>query len=211
MVIFITFVQFALIVGVVIYLAVNMLNLVRVDPAAGLIPNLPFISVCVPARDEERSISLCLTSLLNQDYPQYEVIAIDDHSKDNTLEIMRTLSRDFPNLKIIKGAQLPPDWYGKSFALHQAYKQTRGEYLLFTDADPVFKSHALTSAIVFMKTNNLDMLTLMPGTQLVTFWEITIQPVVFAFISGLTRFRKVNTLSYPNSMGIGAFILIKRN
>jgi len=206
----ITVLQFALIAGVVVYLTVNMLHLVKVVPAAEPVVSPPFVSVCVPARNEARGIAACLTSLLKQDYPRFEVIAVDDNSTDATLAIMRSLAETFPNLKVIRGAPLPAGWYGKPFALHQASAAAGGDYLLFTDADPVFRPQALTSTVQYMQDNGLDVLTLMPGTRLITFWEKTVQPVIFAFIAGLTRFKKVNSTEYPNAMGIGAFILIKR-
>ncbi|MFQ5673247.1 MAG: glycosyltransferase [Nitrospinales bacterium] len=206
----ITILQFALIAGVVVYLTVNMWHLVKVAPSAEPLSPPPFVSVCVPARNEARGIEACLTSLLKQDYPRFEVIAVDDNSTDATLEIMQSLAGAFANLKVIRGAPLPTGWYGKPFALHQASAMAGGDYLLFTDADPVFRPQAIASAMRYMQNNDLDVLTLMPGTQLLTFWEKAVQPVIFAFIAGLTRFKKVNSKEYPNAMGIGAFILIKR-
>lgn len=207
---FVTVIQFVLIVGVVVYLTVNMLHLVRVTPIPGPLSSSPLVSVCVPARDEERDVGACLDSLLKQDYPQFEVIAVDDNSTDSTADIIRNRAGKHPNLVFLSGKILPQDWFGKPYALHQAFQKARGEYLLFTDADPVFRPLALTSAMDFMIKNELDVLTLMPGAVFGSFWERVIQPVVFGFIAALTRFKKINSAEHRNSMGIGAFILIKR-
>ena len=202
--------QFSLIVAVVGYLMTNLLHMVQVEPATGRLSQSPFVSVCVPARNEERDIETCLVSLLQQDYPEFEVIVVDDNSTDGTPEILRSLQEKFSELVILKGAPLPEGWYGKPFALHQASRTARGELLLFTDADPVFEPYALTSAVHQMNSRNLDLLTLLPATHFGSFWEKTVQPLFFVMIAGLTRFSKVNNPKDPAAMGIGAFLMIRR-
>jgi len=210
MLFWVTVVQFVWVLVVVGYLTVNMLHLARVNPVSGPLARYPFISVCVPARNEERDIRACLESLLNQEYPQYEVIAVDDHSTDRTGEIMRSLAGKYSHLVCIEGQALPEGWLGKPFALHQAQRVARGEYLVFTDADPVFEPHALASAAHTMMTQNLDMLTLMPRAVFGSFWERTVQPMMFGFIAALTRFGKVNDPDSSRSMGFGAFLMFRR-
>ena len=206
----VTFLQLFLVVAVVLYMILNFLHLVRVESVKGTLRSYPFLSVCVPARNEERDIRACLTSLLNQDYPHFEVIAVDDHSTDATGNIIASLVGEFPNLVHLKGRELPSGWLGKPFALHQAVAQAKGEILIFTDADPVFQPHALASAVYAMTTKDLDMLTLMPGTVFGSFWERAVQPVVFAFIGALSRFQKINSPDHKTAMGFGAFIMVKK-
>lgn len=207
----ITIFQFLVVVAVVVFLSVNILHLVKIPSVAGPLHSSPFISICVPARNEERDVEICLRSLLEQDYPQFEVIAVDDNSDDRTAAIIVSLASNYPRLSFVRGAALPAGWLGKPYALHQAYREARGEYLLFTDADPVFQPTALTSAVYCMQTKGLDILTLMPGARFGSFWERAVQPVIFGFIGALTRFRKVNSREYPDAMGIGAFIMFKRS
>ena len=202
--------QFVFIIAMVVYLAINTWFLVKVVPATGPLPAYPFVSVCVPARNEERDIEACLTSLLNQNYPSFEVIVVDDNSADNTPRIIESLRERHANLIAIQGAALPADWYGKPYALHQAEQKARGELLLFTDADPVFQPYALTTAVHLMQKHQLDMISLLPGAEFGSFWERTVQPVIFAFIAALTRFRKVNDPESPDAMGVGAFIMLRR-
>ena len=152
-----------------------------------------------------------MQSLLNQDYPNFEVIAIDDHSTDRTGDIMRNLAQENSCLKVFKAEDLPEDWLGKPFALHQAFKVAQGEYLLFTDADPVFKPAALNTAVHVMRERELDVLTLMPKAEFGSFWERAVQPVIFGFIASLTRFKNVNDPDHRSAMGFGAFLMFRRS
>ena len=206
-----TILQLILIVAVIISLTLNIVYLVRLQPLVKPISNPPRLSVCVPARNEERGVEACLHSLLNQNYPNFEVIAIDDHSTDRTGDIMRHLAQENSRLKVLKAADLPEGWLGKPFALHQAFKVTRGEYLLFTDADPVFKPTALNTAVHVMRERDLDVLTLMPKAEFGSFWERAVQPVIFGFIASLTRFKNVNDPDHRSAMGFGAFLMFRRS
>ena len=211
MLILITVAQFLLIIWVVIYLTLNTHFLSQAEPVVGSLPHSPQVSVCVPARNEERDIRACLISLLEQDYPHFEVIVVDDNSTDGTLAIIQELQAQYPQLVVIPGAPLPEGWYGKPFALHQASQKAGGELLLFTDADPVFTPQTLTTAVGQIQEHSLAMLTLLPGTEFGSFWERTVQPVIFAFIAALTRFREVNNPQSEAAMGVGAFIMVRRD
>ena len=207
---YLTILQLGLISAVAAYLAINFFYMVKVKPVIDALPESPKVSVCVPARNEERDLEACLISLLSQGYPRYEVIVVDDHSTDRTPEIIQRLKAGRPELKEMKGAPLPSDWYGKPFALHQAQQISQGEILLFTDADPVFEPHAISTAVHYMQNHSLDVLTLLPGAQFGSFWERAVQPLIFAFIAGLTRFAKVNNPQSPSAMAVGAFLMIRR-
>ena len=205
-----TVLQLILIIAVILYMTANIIYLVRLQPVVQPISNPPRISVCVPARNEERGVEACLQSLLNQDYSNFEVIVINDHSTDNTAGIMQALAQEYSHLKVLEGINLPEDWLGKPFALHQAFKVSQGEYLLFTDADLVFKSTALNTAVHVMRERKLDVLTLMPKAEFGSFWEQAVQPVIFGFIASLTRFKNVNNPGHKSAMGFGAFLMFRR-
>ena len=206
-----TSLQLILIVMVIVYLTVNMIYLVRLDPTSQMLDEPPMVSVCVPARDEERGIRACLESLLKQDYPEFEVIVVNDHSTDHTGELIRELAGKDSRLISLDGEELPKGWLGKPFALHQAFQKAKGELLLFTDADPVFEPNALRTAIFTMQERKLDALTLMPKAEFGSFWERAVQPVIFGFIGSLTRFGKVNSPDHKSAMGFGAFLMFKRS
>ena len=207
---FFSILQLGAIVVIVIYLATNAPLLEESELEGKPLSAYPFVSVCVPARNEQRDIEACLTSLLNQEYPNFEVIVVDDNSTDNTPGIIKSLQERYSNLISISGAELPPDWYGKPFALHQAEQKSQGELLLFTDADPIFQPWALTTAVHLMQKHRVDMLSLLPDAVFGSFWERAVQPVIFSSIAALTRFRKVNDPESSAAMGVGAFIMLRR-
>lgn len=206
-----TVLQLILIVAIIVYLTANIIYLVRLAPVRTPVADPPRISICVPARNEERGIRACLQSLLDQDYPDFEVIAVDDHSSDRTGEIMSTLAKENSRLTVLRGKDLPEGWLGKPFALHQAFNIAQGDYLLFTDADPVFQGYALNTAIAAMRDRELDMLTLMPQAEFGSFWERAVQPVIFGFIASLTRFKNVNDPDNKSAMGFGVFLMFRRD
>jgi chlorobactene glucosyltransferase len=187
-----------------------MIYLVRLEPVFHKLDDPPLVSVCVPARDEERGIRACLKSLLEQDYPEFEVIVVNDHSTDHTGELIHQLAEKNSRLIPLDGEDLPKGWLGKPFALHQAFQKAKGEILLFTDADPIFEPNALRTAVFTMQEQKLDALTLMPKAEFGSFWEKAVQPVIFGFIGSLTRFGKVNSQDQKSAMGFGAFLMFKR-
>ncbi len=209
MIYYLTTLQVVLIAWVIVYLTANMIYLVRLEPISHQLDDLPMVSVCVPARNEERGIQACLESLLKQDYPNFEVIVVNDNSTDLTGELIKGLIDS--RLIVLDGEDLPEGWLGKPFALHQAYRKAKGEILLFTDADPVFEPGALRTAVYTMREQDLDALTLMPRAEFGSFWEKAVQPVIFGFIGSLTRFRKVNSPDHLTAMGFGAFLMFERS
>ena len=95
----------------------------------------PLISVCIPARNEERNIRTCVEAMLAQDYPNLEVIVLDDRSSDSTPLILAEIASRDSRLHPISGSDLPKGWAGKPHALFQASAHARGEWLCFVDAD----------------------------------------------------------------------------
>ena len=111
------------------------------------IKDFPFISVLIPARNEEKVIKQCIESLINQQYPTYEIIVLDDNSTDETLNILESLCLKYPEkLKVVQGKPLPKDWMGKNYACHQLSLLANGEFLIFTDADTIHESSCLLTS-----------------------------------------------------------------
>jgi len=139
--------------------------------------NCPKVSICVPARNEEAVIERCITSLVNQDYSDFEVIVLDDNSEDRTLEILQRLANTYSTLKIIDGKPKPDDWLGKPWACHQLSKEASGEIFVFVDSD-VWMEHDIISKSV-TRMQSLDSLTIWPQQQVESFFERLIVPTVY--------------------------------
>ncbi|HRQ25294.1 MAG TPA: glycosyltransferase family 2 protein, partial [Anaerolineales bacterium] len=123
--------------------------------------NAPLISICIPARNEERNIRRCVESALGQDYPNLEVIVLDDRSTDATPTLLLdTASRD-SRLIPIHDSDLPSGWAGKPHALYQAAASASGEWLCFVDADTFLAPSALSSVLAKARETEADMFTVM--------------------------------------------------
>ncbi|HSA73217.1 MAG TPA: glycosyltransferase [Nitrososphaeraceae archaeon] len=174
------------------------------------IDSKPKVSIIVPARNEEETISKCLQSLLSQDYDNYEVIAIDDSSTDNTLSIISKLSEKDNRLITVNSPPRPNDWIGKNWACFHGYKKSTGEILLFTDADSVHRPDALSSAINTMIHDDLDAVTLVPKLlchDLITKFTL---PVLSVFLH--SRYSPLRVNNPKNKIGyfFGTFYLISK-
>lgn len=146
----------------------------------------PRLSVLIPARNEATVIGQTVRALSAQDYPNYEILLLDDHSGDETATIAQQAAADFPHFRIIKGADLPNEWLGKNWACHQLSQAATGEVLIFTDADVQWRSDGLSRVIALQQQQRANMLTVWP-TQITQTWaERLIVPLMsFAIIAYL--------------------------
>src|SRR4030095_7788933 len=172
---------------------------------------LPFISVLVPARNEEDNIQKVLRSLLVQDYPNYELIVLNDSSEDKTGEIINELVKEFPNLKVLNGKPLISGWTGKCFACLQLFESSKGDYILFTDADTAHSPNSLRDSVTIALSREADMLTLFPHMIMRTFSEKLIMPMLWFTVMMLLPFYFVDKKGFPKfSIGIGPFMMFRR-
>ena len=171
----------------------------------------PLISVCVPARNEARNIRACVESILAQDYPNFEIIVLDDRSTDATPELLHQLSAQGDRLKVIRGSDLPKGWAGKPHALFQASVTAGGTWLCFVDADTFLSPAALSSCYAKAIETNADMFTIMTFQILGSFWEKVVMPIVMTALSVGFSPRKVNDPNSRDAIANGQFILIKRS
>jgi len=171
----------------------------------------PLISVCIPARNEERNIRACVEVMLAQDYPDLEVIVLDDRSTDATPSILADIASRDPRLRPISGSDLPEGWAGKPHALYQASKAARGEWLCFVDADTFVTGEALSACYAKAIETNADMFTIMTFQITGTFWEKVVMPLVMTALSVGFSPRKVNDPKRKDAIANGQFIMIKRS
>src|SRR6266550_4008035 len=127
----------------------------------------PRISILFSARDEEEKLPAALATLMEMDYPDFEVVAVDDRSQDATGQILDTFAAAHQRLRVVHVDRLPEGWLGKPHGLEKAYEASSGEWLLFTDADVRFKPDVLRRAISLEKAHNLDHLTLLGDVEVV--------------------------------------------
>jgi hopene-associated glycosyltransferase HpnB len=169
----------------------------------------PPVSVIVPARNESRILSQTLDSLLKLDYPDYEVLLIDDHSEDNTYEIAASFAARDSRLKAYRSADLEPGWFGKAWALQQGVVFAKGNWLLFTDADVIHEPSSLKIALANAQKEKLDLLSIVPHIECKTFWEKVILPA-FVIILGMGRpLYKINEEGSGVAGAAGGFILVR--
>jgi chlorobactene glucosyltransferase len=176
----------------------------------------PFVSVIIPARNEQNNIERCLLSLLYQNYPNFEIIAVNDNSTDGTLEIMKNIKITISSsdrLKVVSLTTDKPDgWTGKTWASQQGYLQSQGDVLLFTDADThYFDNNTISMAVSYMHKENLDVLTGVPFLELFDFWSMIVMPLwhLFSEVFG-TGMADMNNSKSNVAYLMGSFFLIKR-
>jgi chlorobactene glucosyltransferase len=179
---------------------------------------LPYMSVIVPARDEQDNIERCLISLMEQDYPKLEIIAVDDNSTDTTLIKMKKLQQKYqkqkncPTLNIIELKSKPDDWTGKTWASENGYLASHNDILLFVDADCYYEKNCLLSAITYMINEEIDVLTGYPFFELKDFWSKISMPLWK--LMSITFGKNACNVNNPRSKVaylMGCFFLIKRN
>ena len=168
----------------------------------------PTLTVIVPARNEQRDIAACLGSLLAQDYPHIEVIAVDDRSTDCTGVIMHSFNH--PRLRVIDIRELPPNFLGKTHAMAAAAAQSTADFLLFTDADIFFRPDALRRALAHAVATRADHLVLAPTTLIHRWDEAALLSFFQTFGLWAARPWKVADPRARDAIGIGAFNLIRR-
>jgi len=182
----------------------------------------PRVSIIVPARNEEECIEQALNKLLELDYDNYEVIAVNDRSTDRTGEIMERIAKNplfsqkaretgHPPLRVVHHRELPPGWLGKTHAMWTAANQATGDWLLFTDADVLFKPDSLRRALAYAEAEPADHVVLFPQMIMKRPGEY----MMIAFFQTMFMFGhrpwKVADPSTDDHMGVGAFNLVRRS
>src|SRR5690606_21884275 len=95
----------------------------------------PPVSVIICARNEEENLRRHLPAILQQDYPAFEVVLVNDYSEDETKWMLKELCKEYPQLKVVDIAQHVRLKHGKKFAVTLGIKAATNEHLIFTDAD----------------------------------------------------------------------------
>jgi glycosyltransferase involved in cell wall biosynthesis len=185
----------------------RMTHIKDVPPADA--DDLPRVSVIIPACNEADTIEPAMQSVLSLDYPDLEIIVINDRSTDRTGEVVREIQKRHPRIRLLEVTELPAGWMGKPHALQYGVDRATGEYLLFTDADIIFESSTLKRAVGHMLQNRLDHLSI--------FFENVVKGGIlngiFLDVGGslLMLFKpwKAKDKKSRRFMGVGAFNMVR--
>lgn len=172
---------------------------------------IPKVSIILAARNEENAVRATLHRLRGQDYPAFDVIAVDDRSDDGTGRILDEESAKSDRVSALHVERLPEKWLGKCHALWLGATQADGEWLLFTDADVLFDPDVVRLAVLTATRLNADHLTLFPKLM----WKGKLEAsllTLFAMMLGVGfRLWMVESRSMNAWVGVGAFNMIRRD
>jgi len=186
-------------------------DLTQPEYAVGEATKLPRVSIIVPARNEAAMIENAMHSLLTIDYPDYEVIAVDDRSEDATGAILDRLKAECGSrLVVVHVRELPPGWLGKTHAMWSAARAATGEWILFSDADVVHAPEALRRAVHYAVQEQADHMVLLPTMLMESAGERMMIPFFQTMFIFAFRPWKVRDPKARDSIGVGAFNLIRR-
>ncbi len=204
--IIVLFLSLGLLTAVFNYFTIRRFD--QYPPAA----KFPRVSILVPARNETRNVETCAVSLLAQDYPDFEVIFLDDESSDDTPIVLSRLKRADSRLVVLSGTPRPAGWIGKHWACHQLEQAATGELILFTDADTRHAPNMLRDSVSALLAENADLVTAFPHEEVHTWGERLLVPVIGWGIFSFIPVRLVQKLHLPAlSVTIGQFMLFRRD
>lgn len=185
-------------------------RLIALETLAPLSIKFPSVSIIVPIHNEEKKLREALTSMCQLDYPDFQVIAINDRSTDGSQAIITELQRRFSHLSSITVSHVPEGWLGKTHAMQKGWHLAKGELIVFTDADVLFSRTLLKKAVSLMVRDQLDHVTLAPHMLTYSFWmKLFIPFQIYSMMVSLRPWRLHNNHS-KSAIGIGAFNLIRR-
>ena len=192
-------------------LILNLRSLRAPRPDSKVPEPAPLISILIPARDEEANIATCLESLQKQDYPNFEILVLDDNSSDNTAAIVRQIAAKDDRIRLLSGESLAEGWAGKPFACHQLAKEARGCWLLFTDADTIHAPHMLRSVLDLALELKPSLLSGFPQQLANSLPEKIATPVwYFVIMSWLPIWWLQRSKQPKPTLAIGQFLLFPR-
>ncbi len=170
----------------------------------------PTVSVLIPARNEAETIGAAMHSLLEVDYPELEIVLVNDRSSDRTGDIIEQLAQEDGRIRRLHIEALPDGWNGKVHALHRGLEICRGEWLLFTDADVHFRPQTLKRAIAYCLQKRRAFLSLLPRFRDTGAVIGAAQTVLGMLLLSLIDSRRITDPEQRAAMGVGAFNLAQR-
>ncbi|MFL6411994.1 MAG: glycosyltransferase [Nitrososphaeraceae archaeon] len=170
----------------------------------------PKVSVILPARNEEEYIAKCLESLLGQDYPNFEIIAVNDSSNDKTGDIIYEYAKKNSCIVTVNAKPKPDGWTGKNWACYEGYLRATGDVFLFTDADTVHSPYTMSLALGHVLRDNLDAITAIPRLLCKDVWTKITLPMLSNFLHSRFSPLRVNNPKTKTGYFFGSFYMITR-
>jgi len=174
-------------------------------------PDAPLVTAIIPAKDEERELTSCLDSVRAQDYPNLEILVVDDRSTDGTAAIARSAAMSDPRVRLISIEELPLGWTGKTHALHVASQHAKGEWLWYLDADTRHAPESLSVMMEYARSRGAAMASLVPEMRCETYWERVVQPLAGIVLMRSFSLFDVNNDLKRNAFANGQYILVRRD
>ena len=171
----------------------------------------PKVSIIVSARNEEKHIKACIESLLNQDYPNFELILVNDGSTDNTLNIMNEICTKDDRVKILNIESKPAGWVGTNWPILQGYLLSDGELLLFSEADTYHMRDTMSLCVQYLIENRLDALNLLPRSMAHDFFTKLLLPMHSIHRHTFCSPVDANDPNKKKVFFLGTYYLIKRD
>ncbi len=174
------YISYIVFIFLILRLAVSIANLLFVPTPSRFkkLADTPFISILIPARNEEQNLPKLLDSIIESAYSHFEVLVYDDESTDNTFNIIKQYQHRDTRIKPVRSEGLPEGWLGKTRACHNLARQAKGEYLLFLDADVRIGQELICKTIWYLKHKKLALLSIFPKQQMITTGEKLIVPIM---------------------------------
>jgi cellulose synthase/poly-beta-1,6-N-acetylglucosamine synthase-like glycosyltransferase len=170
----------------------------------------PKVSLIIPACNEAATIASAVDSLLSMDYPNLELIVVEDRSTDGTDEVVQQLVKHDSRIHVVTVSTLPSGWLGKVHALYQGVQAASGEWLLFSDADVHYQRQSLKKAISYCRQQHLDFLAVTPAMVGGSFPLRILVAHFFHWASITVDPDRVRDPQRRECIGTGAFNLVQR-
>jgi glycosyltransferase involved in cell wall biosynthesis len=182
----------------------------RLDPALPAVSSeaLPRVSVVIAARNEELDLPATLDDLLAQDYPDLEIIVVEDSSTDRTAEVIDARA---PRVRRVNPPPLPAGWVGKNWACWNGARATTGEWILFEDADVRTHPAAVRTSLEWARQEHADLASIGPAVDMRSFWERVVLPFYIQVVLTYFRAPHVNRARSKSAMANGQFWLTPRS
>lgn len=165
----------------------------------------------MPACNEGDTIEAATKAKLESDYPNLEVVLVDDRSTDATSSIMDRLAADDPRVRVVHVRELPSGWLGKVHALERGVEVATGEWLLFSDADVHISKTLLRRAVSEAEARGLDFVGMMPRLWSSGFFvDALLSSIMRLLVAGARLWKAVDPRSRA-AFGNGVFNLARRS